>query len=902
MRLLNAKTHQLEEFPDDCIPPYAILSHRWQADEVIFRELEASPEFTGPRFRKLFDTCAQAFGNGIDYVWADTCCIDKSSSAELSESINSMYEWYRCAEVCYVYLNDVIESSVTENSSFHSSVWFTRGWTLQELIAPAKVQFFNAEWQALGSKVDLKDEISAITRIPVPVLIGALAPQDVSIAQRMSWASHRVTTKVEDIAYSLLKLFDVNMPILYGEKEKAFIRLQEEIMKQSDDQTLFAWKISDSRTYHGLFAKSPAAFADSSDIVPSTSPWNRSPYSVTNKGLSIEVPMLPWAMETYFVALDTQRASVMKRLGIFVTFLPEENQYARVTVDGEGLTEFDANLSSKCEYRRIYVRQVISGRPKPREETMYGFWLRHYPARDTSPGAEFDVTSWTPWDHNGRFVLIPPGRRGTAAIIRYKMKSGRTENLKLGFDSMFNPVVQFGGHRYAQNTFGAPNREDFDVMMGNGWMDPKLEGVYKGSRLSGLDVEDAWLRILVRPEIIEEKRIWVVHIEFAEEAAWHKDAICDGCNLNIFGIRYACRVCPDFDYCMACKEADSEHKDHGFNTIKLARHYGVKCDQCSDTKQTSPTSAPEGIRRSALGLLVRDTMLGLTAYGSSSEDEAESSPPLKAQKITQPAEFSTDTPAHPEEKGSVGSQEPIPPAAASVEKADAPLIGPFRPPRSPSPANDNNIGPQLRSQKSSPFSINRGLLRDMTLPPIPNLDIPPSPPGSPNPVANQKFAHFLSLKRQGVHFNEKLASSSSLRNPSLLTKLMEHAGIDAQAQYSTSLPKDLWDPVTTLPPWGYKEELLKSQQEVRRKIEEKKASGPREAIEFVPGSGGGGGSGDSSRSGTPSNAKVRPSAAERVMAGLSREKTSSPMNTDRDRGKRTADLERRPRRKRSRSR
>lgn len=133
---------------------------------------------------------------------------------------------------------------------------------------------------------------------------------------------------------------------------------------------------------------------------------------------------------------------------------------------------------------------------------------------------------------------------------------------------------------------------------------------------------------------------------------------------------------------------------------------------------------------------------------------------------------------------------------------------------------------------------------------------------------------------------------------------MEHAGIDAQAQYATSLPKELWDPVGMLPPWGYKEELLKNQQEIRRKIEEKKALGPREAIEFVSGSGrvGASLSGDSSLEGTTSSAKAKPSAAERVMAGLSRERTSSPMNTDRDRGKRTTDLERRPRRKRSRSR
>jgi hypothetical protein len=176
----------------------------------------------------------------------------------------------------------------------------------------------------------------------------------------------------------------------------------------------------------------------------------------------------------------------------------------------------------------------------------------------------------------------------------------------------------------------------------------------------------------------------------------------------------------------------------------------------------------------------------------------------------------------------------------------------------------------------------------MTLPPIPNLDIPPSPPGSPNPVANQKFAHFLSLKKQGVHFNEKLAGSSSLRNPSLLAKLMAHSGIDEQAQYATSLPNDIWN-VSSLPPWGYKEELLKCQQEIRRRIEEKKSSGQREPIDFVSSAV----SGESSRVDTPSSCKMRSSAAERVMAGLSRERARSPMGTEQSR---RADLERRPRR------
>lgn len=139
------------------------------------------------------------------------------------------------------------------------------------------------------------------------------------------------------------------------------------------------------------------------------------------------------------------------------------------------------------------------------------------------------------------------------------------------------------------------------------------------------------------------------------------------------------------------------------------------------------------------------------------------------------------------------------------------------------------------SGRSSPFSASRGLVQDLTLPPIPNLDIPPSPPGSPNPAANAKFEHFLLLKKQGVHFNAKLASSSSLKNPSLLKKMMEHAGINDQSQYDTSLPADLWNPAN-LPKWGFKEELLKTQQDFRKQSEEKKASGQRSSVDFVTGS------------------------------------------------------------------
>lgn len=164
-------------------------------------------------------------------------------------------------------------------------------------------------------------------------------------------------------------------------------------------------------------------------------------------------------------------------------------------------------------------------------------------------------------------------------------------------------------------------------------------------------------------------------------------------------------------------------------------------------------------------------------------------------------------------------------SAASDEATSGLVLGPTS---GPAPI-DRAQSPDGRS---SPFSASRALIHDLTLPLVPNLDIPPSPPGSPDPAANSKFEHFLSLKNQGVHFNSKLANSSSLKNPSLLMKMMEHAGIDEQSQYNTSLPGDLWS-TSSLPKWGFKEELIRAQQETRQRVEEKISSGQRSSIDFV---------------------------------------------------------------------
>lgn len=202
----------------------------------------------------------------------DTCCIDKTSSAELSEAINSMYRWYQKAEVCYAFLSDVpsSEDPHKEESAFRKSRWFTRGWTLQELIAPVHLTFFGSDWEDIGSKLNLKVLISAITKVDARALAGSRILNGWNVAQKMSWASRRVTTREEDIAYCLMGLFDINMPMLYGEGKKAFLRLQEEIIRNSQDETIFAWWNDEHGPYcqfnRGLLASGPQLFARSSNV------------------------------------------------------------------------------------------------------------------------------------------------------------------------------------------------------------------------------------------------------------------------------------------------------------------------------------------------------------------------------------------------------------------------------------------------------------------------------------------------------------------------------------------------------------------------------------------------------------------------------------------------------------
>jgi len=300
--LVDTSTFELKRFGGPRVPDYAILSHTWEPDEEIsYQEIIAAahdaahPARRKSGFRKIEKTCELARAEGLGYVWIDTCCIDKSSSAELSEAINSMFQWYQGAELCYAYLEDLqLDGRDRLEDRMPGCRWFTRGWCLQELIAPRDVLFFDSAWRLVGSKTDpdIRSLISHITNINENVLVDITILSTLPVAQKMSWAANRETTRTEDIAYCLLGIFDINMPMLYGEGKKAFRRLQEEIIRRSNDLSIFAWSTCEppaqgpSTRFINLFAESPRDFSDCSGLTHVHLAGTRAhTFSLTNNGL-----------------------------------------------------------------------------------------------------------------------------------------------------------------------------------------------------------------------------------------------------------------------------------------------------------------------------------------------------------------------------------------------------------------------------------------------------------------------------------------------------------------------------------------------------------------------------------------------------------------------------------------
>ena len=326
MRLINAETMLLEDFAVGKVSPYAILSHTWTEEEVSLQEFRYQNNDTAKKrgFTKITQACKLALAHGIRYVWVDTCCIDKSSSAELTEAINSMFQWYKDASICYAYLSDlspredvvmedwsvdptIVEDSLLYYDELRVCRWFTRGWTLQELIAPKTLYFYDEAWTFRGTKDNFAELIYQITQIDPLILRDSDQLAKLSILERMTWASGRKTTRIEDTAYCLLGIFDISMPLLYGEGNKAFTRLQQEIIKINSDLSILGWSPEESGIsvkhrdgssdgcqidcshrdtedgFYGVLAPSPDAFVakyswNNLDVVE---------HSVTHRGIKI---------------------------------------------------------------------------------------------------------------------------------------------------------------------------------------------------------------------------------------------------------------------------------------------------------------------------------------------------------------------------------------------------------------------------------------------------------------------------------------------------------------------------------------------------------------------------------------------------------------------------------------
>ncbi|MBE3046315.1 HET domain-containing protein [Candidatus Bathyarchaeota archaeon] len=302
MWLINAQTLRLEYFLGRAIPDYAILSHTWDDDEVSFADFNAPSDVVRAKkgYVKIRETCRLALQHQLSYAWVDTCCIDKSSSAELTESINSMYEWYAKASICFAFLHDVVpESQCPFNKALASCRWFTRGWTLQETIAPRDISFYDGNWEPRGTKLGSWMALQAITGVPGEVLRDPEIALGYSVSTRMSWAAGRDTTRVEDMAYCLLGLFGISMPMIYGEGRRAFRRLQDEIIRQSNDLSILAWDKNDEHADPfaagaigiSALADSPASF-EACDAI--RRPLRAEDFSAASIGLQFNNTRLYW--------------------------------------------------------------------------------------------------------------------------------------------------------------------------------------------------------------------------------------------------------------------------------------------------------------------------------------------------------------------------------------------------------------------------------------------------------------------------------------------------------------------------------------------------------------------------------------------------------------------------------
>lgn len=462
MRFINTTSLNFHEVSDLELHKlkngYSILSHRWiwGDDEIAYVDVLSMNSDVKAKdgYAKFTGACALAKKLGYDLLWIDTCCINKTNSVEMGEAINSMYRWYSMAKICIAYLQDV-----TSSAQINESEWFNRGWTLQELIAPKTVRFYDRSWNFLGDKASLSNILVNRTGIPTDVLKNTKPPQAYSTAQRMSWAAKRTTTRLEDRAYSLMGLFDVNMPMIYGERERAFIRLQEQIISKSADESIFVWDLDlledsprDARhVYCGLLATSPACFARCGDVI---SIGRSRGFRINQFGLSISLPATPSTLGTYQASLNVTKTKAAGQCAILLAKLPGRDSFARTSSPSGESTLMTETLAVRL------MEFSVSLEPMETPLHLYpGFWLRNLGFDDSHIYA--NTTLKRRYTVENDRLMLPDGEVGTAGVIRLTLQDRRRPAgfgwIKLGFDLDCRPICFM--------TFPNPGDDDPDTKL-----------------------------------------------------------------------------------------------------------------------------------------------------------------------------------------------------------------------------------------------------------------------------------------------------------------------------------------------------------------------------------------------------------------------------------------------------
>ncbi|KAK4197898.1 heterokaryon incompatibility protein-domain-containing protein [Triangularia verruculosa] len=555
MRLINANTLRFEDFVGDP-PPYLILSHTWEPnEEVTFQDMSHPYLPTKRGYSKITETCRLALEKGIGYAWIDTCCIDKSSSAELSESINSMFKWYQRAEICVVYLAD-LKCTVEFEQGIKDCRWVTRGWTLQELIAPKHLEFYDEEWTFRGNKFKYCGDLWKATGVPEGVLRMEMKVSNYSVAQRMSWASKRTTTRLEDESYCLFGILEVNIPLMYGEGDMAFCRLQEEVIKRNNDYSIFAWNPTSNENLHrycSMLASSPSDFKDGGNILVANISSLNPEFALTNKGLQFEEALhLAPTTDTSVCTTGPQGQGAEYILMVGAVWAGGEHREV-----GIKLTKVGPSLFLRVP--SIKIRQVSARDIKSWARTRRGRWyvvnnlrlntltlfefLRsgiHVP-----PGHGFQIMKtipWEYWNHENSAQFLTPTTNVNAFSFRARIGMEHVDFTVLVeyANDGFLPIIFESTKRPAIANYIFQNRASDDVLL---WESlkrdyPELANL---SATSEISVKGGQFRVMVRM------------------STWKKDAF----GLTIKGYSLKFEVVKASDHHSNACILDQSHFSHG---------------------------------------------------------------------------------------------------------------------------------------------------------------------------------------------------------------------------------------------------------------------------------------------------------------------------------------------------